>query len=111
MKLKYSLSHLMLIFVIVGLVCLWNIQRKKIDSLTDKLNQTNSALKATVNTGQQYYMTAKAALEKVKEDTNYGTLSRDSKRSIDSLYATIEELGRQSWETELTILRIWSPPK
>ena len=41
MKLKYSLSHLMLLFVIVGLICLWNIQRKRIDSLTDKLSQAD----------------------------------------------------------------------
>ena len=111
MKLKYSLSHLMLLFVIIGLVCLWNIQRQKIDSLTEKLNQTNSAFKATVNTGQHFYMTLKVALEKLKEDTNYGTLSRDSKRSIDSLYFTVEEIGLQSYETTLNILRLWSPPK
>ena len=52
MTFKYSLSHLMLVFVIVGLICLWNIERQKIDSLTDKLTQTTAALKQSDNLTQ-----------------------------------------------------------
>jgi hypothetical protein len=94
MILKYSLSHLMLIFVILGLICLWNIQRKKIESLTEQLNQSQATLKTTLNATKTFCAGAKQALDVVKEDSH---LSIDSHVALASLYTVFDELNRKAY--------------
>ena len=106
MRIKYSLSHLMLIFVIVGLICLWNIERQKIDALTDKLNQAYSTLNTTLNTTTQHCSWAKNALQQLKDDPHYRDVSIDGKVAVASLETVIEELNRQAASTQQPLSQV-----
>ena len=79
MKFKYSISHLMLFFVIVGLICLWNIERQKIDALNDRLNQTTAALKTSVNSTQTQCTRIQSFLNILHDDSHYRDLSVDTR--------------------------------
>ena len=106
MKIKYSLSHLMLIFVIVGLICLWNIERQKIDALTDKLNKAYSTLNTTLNTTTQHCSWAKNALQQLKDDPHFRDVSIDGKVAVASLETVIEELNRQAVSTQQALSQV-----
>ena len=46
---KYSLSHLMLVFVIVGLICGWYLDHK---TLSDKYNHDSATLSSVVQSSK-----------------------------------------------------------
>lgn len=106
MTLKYSLSHLMLLFVIVGLICLWNIQRQKIDSLTENLNHTNLILTNIAKDTQAYYEGMKHFLEDLRHDSHYTDLSPATRVQYLSAYGDVEGLKRQAAVTQQMLSQV-----
>jgi hypothetical protein len=105
MKLKYSLSHLMLLFVIVGLICLWNIERQKIDALTEQLNQSKATLNASLSNTSQHCKWVKDDLQILKDDPHYRDVSIEGKIAVVSIEGVIEELNSQTTNTQQALLQ------
>lgn len=99
MTLKYSLSHLMLVFVIVGLICAWVLECRTNKLLATKLDDTRSKLAKTIYTTKECLIGAQYHLDNLKADWRFDKLHPLTQSGVLSITYNFEKLVKQGMET------------
>ena len=99
MKIRYSLSHILLVVTIVALICAWVIERRNNDALTNNLNETRSKLAKTIYTTKEYLLGAQWHLDNLKSDGHFNNLAPFSRGEVQAVNGTFVELVRKGNET------------